>query len=182
MTAMAIGFLVVGALFAVLGAVNQAWFERCWPGGRMRDASPGWRRTLFLFLAVALAYWGIKGLRLADETSWSNRELRDTVNEAASALEQEPQLDDPQGDYHSLVDSEVRKAGKGSGPVIALDVTTADKNSYTVTATGAGDGFCLHITRSESADGAFVVPGAGDQPNTVVPEYDLKTKVSSGSC
>ncbi|WP_338697044.1 hypothetical protein V2W30_15490 [Streptomyces sp. Q6] len=190
MTVMAVGLLIAAALFAVLGLVNQSWLQRHWPGRRSASSgrpeptasASGWRRVLFLILAVTLAYQGVKGLRLADETSWSADELRRTVDQAASALEREPHISDPQDDYGSLVESEVMKAGEGSGPLTALDVTSVDKDSYAVTATGAGDGFCLRISESPSDEGGLIVPGAGDQSPTHVPAYDLKTKVTSGRC
>ncbi|MFJ9035503.1 hypothetical protein ACIRF8_02755 [Streptomyces sp. NPDC102406] len=184
MTVMAYMLLAAAVVFGVLGAVNQEWLRERFPGGRgpSAGASSGWRRVLFLVIAVVAAYQGYKGLRLVDETSWSADELRQSVRQAAAALEEETHLDDPYEDYSSLIRDEVVEAGEGLGPAFRVDVEAVGRSSYHVTATGAGDGYCMHLSQSEDEEGGFMVPGAGDQGPTRVPEYTLSARVGQGAC
>ncbi|MET7661050.1 hypothetical protein ABZT45_33955 [Streptomyces sp. NPDC005356] len=189
MTVMAVGFLTAAVLFTALGIANQRWLQQRLAGrrtgagrGELTGTALAWRRGLFLLLAAVAAFQGVKGLRLADDTSWNADELDQAVRQATSSLEAEPHLDDPYDDYSSLIRSSILDAGKGLGPAPAVDVEAVGKTSYTVTADGAGDGFCMRISQTESDKGGLLVPGAGDQPSTRVPVYDLKAQIAKGSC
>ncbi|MET9498187.1 hypothetical protein [Streptomyces sp. NPDC006552] len=184
MTFLAWMLLAVAALFAVLGSVNQQWLRQRFSSdrGRATTAPSGWYRFLFLLAAALAAYQGGKGLWSVDKTSWSTGELRDSVHSAASAMESEPRLRDAYDDYSSLIQQEVERAGEGMGPYVDIKVEAVDEHAYAVTATGAGSGLCMDVSATESDQGGMWVPGAGDQPPTRVPAYQLTVHVAEGEC
>ncbi|MGW2702669.1 hypothetical protein [Streptomyces sp. NPDC001340] len=193
---MAVFFFLFAAVVTALGLANQrklywrfaAWRFRNPEANEPSDAAFAWQRGLLFVGAAVLVFQGCSAMSDADKNSWDAAELRQAVTHAASALEDDPQVNAPSEDYSQLIKDEVAGAGEDMGPSYAVDVEASDVNSeskagdYVVTADGTDAVFCMTITRSLSDDGGFSVPGVGDQSDSYVSAYDLKASVGEGRC
>jgi hypothetical protein len=192
MTGIVVFFFLAAALFVALGLADQrklywrltAWRYRHPEANEPSDSAYAWQRAIIFVAAALMAFQGFRALDFADGNAWSNDELRQAVGQAASALEEEPHAGTGHDDYSSLIEQEVTDAGEGMGPAYAVDVEAVDSagGAYEITAQDADAAFCMSLSQSESDTGGFSVPGAGDQPNTFVPDYDLTATVAEGSC
>ncbi|MGW7406903.1 hypothetical protein ACWGI9_24815 [Streptomyces sp. NPDC054833] len=187
---------MLAAVLVVLGLADQrklywrfaAWRFRNPEANEPSDAAFAWQRGVLFVGAAVMVFQGCSAMDDADKSSWSGEELRQAVTQAASSIEDEPQVSSPSEDYSTLIEDAVTDAGKGLGPSYAVSVEATDSDpeskagDYVVTADGADAAFCMSITRSLSDDGGFSVPGVDDQSGTYVPAYDLKASVSEGRC
>ncbi|MEU9365984.1 hypothetical protein AB0D71_14760 [Streptomyces avermitilis] len=191
MTGIVVFFFVAAALFAALGLADQRKLYWRFAARRYRnpeanepsDSAYAWQRVLIFIAAAVMAFQGFKALDFADDSSWSAGELGQAVEQAASALEEEPRIDDEYSDYSDLIEQEVEDAGEGMGPGYAVNVESADsRDDYEITAEGTDVAYCMSVSQTESDEGGFTVPGAGDQQGTYVPEYDLNATTAEGAC
>ncbi|WP_330348201.1 hypothetical protein [Streptomyces sp. NBC_00582] len=189
---MAVLFFLFGVVLAALGIADQcklywrfaAWRYRDPEANEPSDRAFAWQRGVLFVAAGVMVFQGCNVVNAADKSSWSRDELRQAVEDAASALEEEPRIDDTYDDYATLIDSEVSDAGKGSGPpyAVAVEASVEGSDDYTVTADGVDGAFCMKVSQAESDKARIIVPGAGGQSPSVIPEYDLTVTVDEGTC
>lgn len=192
LTGIVIFFFLLAAVLAALGLADQrklywrftAWRFRNPSANEPSGAAFAWQRGVLFAAAAVMVFQGCKALGFADSNSWSGNELRQAVNKAASAMEEETEIDSPSDDYSDLIESKVTDAGQNMGPSYAVDVEAAEpgEDGYVITADGTDAVFCMRISQTESDEGGFVVLGVGDQPGSYVPAYALKATVDEGRC
>ncbi|MFF3336286.1 hypothetical protein ACFYWX_43425 [Streptomyces sp. NPDC002888] len=200
MTGMTVFSFVLIGLLVVMG---------CLKADRVR----AWRRSVNpsapelpdgFFVVTRIALFGLAGVGLfttfqlmatADNSEWSEDESAGAVSGATTALDGSSRYGDLYGDdsgfdgeYARMIEDEVQEHGGGDAPGFGVDAVPADTNKasdarYTVTASGAGVAFCLHVERTRSKEDDWDAPGvAGGEGTVTVPSYRFAVTSRKGAC
>ncbi|MEU9858737.1 hypothetical protein [Streptomyces sp. NPDC047974] len=131
-----------------------------WGSGRYvyNHRNPIGRALIVLAPLVALGV--LYGVRA--ESTWSEGELRDAVQQGVADLDGKGHYTSLAGDRGFLIAEAIRETG--IGPRYGVDTHKEDDGGYTVGTEDTDTEYCVHVTLTADPEPPVVFPGSEDLP------------------
>ncbi|MFD9978607.1 hypothetical protein [Streptomyces sp. NPDC059017] len=134
-----------------------------------------------IILTPLIAFGALFGMRA--ESTWSEGEFRDAVEQGVADLDGERHYTSLDGDRGFLIAEAIRESGIGPGH--GVDTRKEEDGGYTVSTEDTETEYCVRVTLTPDEQPPMVFPGAEDlpPPGPDTPAFHLSHATSSeGAC